>query len=276
MSDRKRFVELPTTNTTPTSLPGIRRTLRPRRNASIRYRSILDSLRPAIILLWLLAWPAGFPAVSAQESAPLPAADIGVFDILFENKRIGTEKFEIRPNAGGWVVTGKLQLQAPGGGRVSETSSLTLNTAPYPTYYERIQDSPSEGKLVVQFGPAETVLEMTVGEGEPYQQIFYLPRTDLAVLDTNFFHHFALLLQLYDYDRGMAQPLNVFIPQEALPGIVNLQYLSREPVASGQDTVELNHFQAVTDELEIEIWATPEGAIQRISIPQALLEVVRQ
>jgi hypothetical protein len=38
----------------------------------------------------------------------------------------------------------------------------------------------------------------------------------------------------------------------------------------------LNRFQAVTDELEIEIWATPEGAIQRISIPQANLEVVRQ
>jgi hypothetical protein len=241
-----------------------------------RIVTLRNFLQTASLLLWLTAAIAGVSVGAAQDPAAPPAADTGVFNIVVDNKIIGTEKFEIRSNPGGWVATGELQLEAPGNKRISETSSLTLNAAPYPTYYERIQKSPTEGKLVVQFGPTETILEMTAGDAPPYQQVFYLPKTDLAVLDTNFFHHFALLLHLYDLERGMAQPLNVFIPQEALPGIVNLQFLSREPAPSGRSSVSLNHFQAVTDELEIEIWATPEGAIQRISIPHANLEVVRQ
>jgi len=251
-----------------------------RRSASLRPPSIDGSrgtrLRPGLLLILLLGWPAWFSGAAAQESAALPAPDTGVFEILSSGQRVGIEKFSIRPNESGWVVTGELQLQAPGGGRVSETSSLTLNRSLHPTLYERIQKSPMEAKLAVQFGPTETILEMTAGEAPPYQQIFLLPRDQLAVLDTNFFHHFALLLRLYDRARGMAQPLNVFIPQEALPGVVNLQYLDRGPLPGGQSAAELDHFQVVTDELQIEIWATTEGAIQRISIPQANLEVVRQ
>jgi hypothetical protein len=244
--------------------------------SALRLPGIGAVLPASLILIWLLAGPTGSPRAAAQESAPPPAADNGVFDILSGQQQVGTEKFVIREISGGWVVSGELQLAAPGGGRVSETSSLTLNDALHPTFYERVQKSPLPGKLAVQFGPTETVLEMTAGEADPYQQIFLLPKDHLAVLDTNFFHHFALLLRLYDRARGATQPLNVFIPQEALPGVVNLEYLNREPIPGGAPTIDFDHFRVVTDELQIEIWASPEGAIQRLSIPQANLEVVRQ
>ena len=239
-------------------------------------RALGVSIIPMLIWLCWMQGAGWTTKAFAQEPPPLPPPDIGVFDILADGKRVGTERFEIRASESGWVVAGELQLQAPGGDKMTETSSLTLNSSLYPTYYERTQKSPRSGKLTVQFSPNETLLEMTASEGDPYQQIFYLPRNDLAVLDTNFFHQFTLLLRLYNHERGMAQPLNVFIPQEALPGIVNLQYIARENVPSGETTVALDHFQAVTDELEMEIWATPQGAIQRISIPQASLEIVRQ
>ena len=191
-----------------------------------------------------------------------------------ENNRVGTEKFQIRRSGSGWEATGELQLDS-GGAKVVETSSLRLDGALHPASYERAQKSPRSGKLAVQFGATETTL-VTTTDGEPDEQVFYLPANNLAVLDTNFFHHFALLLRLYDRARGGAQPFNVFIPQEALPGTINLQLVANETVSVGQENKQLDHFQAVTEEVQIEIWATPDGAMQRLSIPQAKLEVVRE
>ncbi|MBI3933929.1 MAG: hypothetical protein HY316_04500 [Acidobacteria bacterium] len=244
-------------------------------DAPVRRRILGAALRRVLMAFSLFVLLAGIPLAPAQDASSRQAADSGVFQILSAKNRVGTEKFQIRPAGAGWDAAGELELQGPGSAKVSETSSLRLDSTLLPTSYERIQKSPIDGKLVAQFGASETILEMTTTE-EPYQQIFYLPRNDLVVLDTNFFHHFAVLLRLYDRAKGMAQPFNVFIPQEALPGTINLQYLTKESVTVGKETRELDHFQAVTDELQIEIWATPEGVIQLISIPQANLEVVRQ
>ena len=62
----------------------------------------------------------------------------------------------------------------------------------------------------------------------------------------------------------------------ALPGTIQLQLVGKESVPIGQETRELNHYRAVTEQVQIELWATPEGAIYRLTIPQADLEVVRR
>ena len=240
-----------------------------------RKRSLRWRVRAYLVLLPLFALLARPHSALAQDSASQPAADRGIFEILSAKNKVGTERFEIKAIEGGWEASGELQLQGPGGAKVSETSTLRLDAKLYPSRYERVQKSPISGKLSAQFGATETLLEMT-DDDEPFQQVFYLPPNDLVVLDTNFFHHFALLLHLYDRAKGMTQAFNVFIPQEALPGTINLLFVAKENITVGQSVRELDHFQAVTDELQIEIWATPEGAIQRISIPQANLEVVRQ
>ncbi|HWP85881.1 MAG TPA: hypothetical protein VNN17_11860 [Terriglobia bacterium] len=268
MPDRKRALTVP--------LPNDRRGPKSRCFARSVSRSRPQTYPPWSLLALLAGWLALSPIGRAQQAGNTPAPDRGAFEIRSGNRLVGTETFEIRASGSGWVANGELQVQGPGGAMVSETASLSLNEAMYPLSYERVQKSPKPGKLVVHFGPGETNLEMTASGGEPYQQSFLLPRNDLAVLDTNFFHHYAFLLRLYDRARGMTQPFNVFIPQEALPGTIHLKYLSREQVAAGPSAVELDHFQAVTDEIELEIWATPEGAIQRIAIPAAGLEVVRQ
>ena len=228
-------------------------------------------------LLQSLLWAA--VAVStvapASPAQTVSAPDSGTFEILAARRRVGTERFQIRQSGAGWEAIGELQLEAPGGAKVEETATLRLNAALRPTEYERVQKSPLSAKLQAQIGTSETLLISTAGE-EPVEQVFYLPETSLVVLDTNFFHHFSILLRMYDQAKGGVQPFNVFIPQEALPGTINLQYLGKENVTVGRATKELEHYQAATDEHEIEIWATPEAAIHRISIPGASLEVLRQ
>jgi len=212
----------------------------------------------------------------AQDAKSTAGPDSGVFLIQMDNKRVGTEKFQIKRGPNGWEASGELQLDGEGGAKISETATLRVDTALVPISYEREQKSPKAGKLEVEFASDQTKLAAATSGGEPEEQEFVLPLDELVVLDTNFFHHYELLLFHFDRAKGGAQPFNVFIPQEALPGTINLQFVAKEEVPAGPAAKQLDHFQAVTDEVQIDIWATPEGAIQRLSIPQAKLEVVRQ
>lgn len=204
-----------------------------------------------------------------------PASDSGTFQIFVAKQRVGTEKFRMTRGASGWEATGELELRASQGSAVTETATLKLDSAMRPSFYERQQKAPQTGSLSAQFGPAETSLVSVTPEGAN-EQIFYLPEHFLVVLDTNFFHHYSFLLRQYDSSRGGSQPFNVFIPQEALPGTIYLEFLGRESLTLGSAARELDHYKGVTDEMEIEIWATPEDAVQRVWIPNANLEVLRQ
>ena len=61
-------------------------------------------------------------AMQAQAAQKAEAADSGVFFILSGEKRVGTEKFKITPVSSGLEVSGELEVEMPGSGKVSETS----------------------------------------------------------------------------------------------------------------------------------------------------------
>jgi len=220
----------------------------------------------ACVLAFLLLVCAA--SVRAQGSAG--ESDSGTFQILSGKNKIGAEKFQIKRGDNGWEITGELQIEN-GGAKLSETSSLRLDAAFRPVAYQRTQKSPLAAKLNVEFGPLTTLVAGAEG-ADQNEQVFFLPDNDLVVLDTNFFHHYSILIWMYDRAKGGVQPFNVFIPQEALPGTISVEYIAQER----QEDKELDHFQATTDQLQLEIWAAPGGAIQRISIPAANLEITRQ
>ena len=232
--------------------------------------------RAAIFVALALA-AAVWLAISAMAQNPAgDAGDNGVFQVLADNRRVGPEKFQIKRSSGAWESTAELQIDGPKGGKISEPSTLRLDSQLHPVRYERIQNTPVKGNLIAEFSSAGTQLAAVLEGSDPQQEEFELQLDNLAVLDTNFFHHYAFLLRLYDRNKGGAQPFNVFVPQEALPGTISLKFVGNEQTAVGQAAKNLDHFQAITEELQIEIWARPDGAIERISIPAAKLEVVRQ
>lgn len=222
--------------------------------------------------LFLVLLLAAFPGALAASAAE---TESGVFLILSEGRRIGAEKFTVTRGLAGFEAEGELQLEPPGGPKVSERCSLRLDANLRPSSYERRQEAPKKGTLTAKFETSGTTLTSQTEAGTQ-DQIFYLPDHDLVVLDTNFFHHYAFLIRLYNRSGPGPQPFTVFIPQEALPGTISLAFQGKESVPVGNTTEELDHFQVTTEEVKIEIWATPEGEIQRLLIPQANLEIVRQ
>ncbi len=214
-------------------------------------------------------------AQAAQDAVTLAASDKGVFSILSENRKIGTETFQIVSTASGYEATGEISLKIPGGPSLSENCSLQLDQNLQPVAYTRRQKAPQQGSVAVHFGSPETTLISETGE-ETQNRIFYLPETDLVVLDTNFFHHYTFLLRLYDDSKPGPQHFSVFVPQEAIPGTISLSFQGRENQTAGGVTQDLNHYQVVTDQLTMEIWASPDAKIHRILIPLANLEIVRE
>jgi hypothetical protein len=224
-------------------------------------------------VLFALLVLAGRTEVAAAQTAP--ASESGVFLIRTGGRSIGTERFQIRQIAMGWEATGELQLEVPGGARVTETCTLRVDAAWKPVSYQREQQSPRKGTLTAEFRPEGTLLTAKT-DAASQEQIFVLPERELVVLDTNFFHQYGLLLRQYDAARPGPQNFHVFVPQEATPSTISVVLLGRETLAINGAPAELNHFQASTEDIKIEIWATEQREIRRIEIPQATLEIVRQ
>ena len=216
---------------------------------------------------------AGWAEVLVAQSAP-DGPESGVFAIRANGSALGTERFQIRQNGSGWEASGDLQLQIPGGPKVSETSKLRMDAEWRPASYERRQQSPQKGILTVEFTPEGSHLSSSTDAGSQ-DQIFLLPK-EVVVLDTNFFHQYGLLLRQFDMARTGLQRFNVFVPQEATPSLISLTLVARETLPVGGTPVELLHFRAATEDIQLEIWATEQRQIQRIEIPQAKLEIVRQ
>ena len=220
--------------------------------------------------------PVAYAAQDASSStSATTSTERGVFSILAGNRKIGTETFQIVSTASGYEATGEISLKVPGGPSLTEGSTLRVDQNLQPILYDRSQKAPQQGSVTVRFGSPETMLVSETEEGSR-NRIFFLPETDLVVLDTNFFHHYTFLLRLYDASKPGPQHFNVFIPQEATPGTINLSFQGMEKQAVGGVTADLHHYQVATDQLTMEIWASPDARIHRIMIPQANLEIVRE
>ncbi len=200
----------------------------------------------------------------AQQPAPL--TDKGVFRILAEGKQIGTERFEIESTGSGYRARGDLQVRMPGAGEATESSVLNLNGNFEVTSYTRIQKAPKKASAQVEFssGTAKAHYVGTSGEAD---YVYYL-EPKVVVLDTNFFHHYVFLLEQYQMQKGGAQHVQVFIPQEGTPGMVLLEH-------AGKDGSN-DKWVAKTEALEIHIWSDTARRLMKLAVPAAKVEVVRE
>ena len=102
--------------------------------------------------------------------------------------------------------------------------------------------------------------------------MFLLSNSGLAILDTNFFHHYAILVRMFDEARVGEQTFDVFIPQESLPATIRLKLVGKEVF----NAVELNYCQASTEEIALDIYTAMDRTLRRLEIPNMGIEIRRQ
>jgi hypothetical protein len=204
--------------------------------------------------------------------------DTGVFEIFLAGRPTGTETFKIHSSSSNVEAQAEIYLSVEKNGKtvvIRSFPDLILDPQLRPVTYTWNQKGPQSSRLDVDFrGKLARVRYKTVS-GDEDNRAFELP-PDVAVLDDNVVHHYQLILDRYQGMGGGKQTFHVFVPQEALPGLITVQDLGSAPTTTEGNTANLRHFQVTTDLAQIDLWADDQQHVQRVSVPGVQLEAIRK
>jgi hypothetical protein len=206
-----------------------------------------------------------------KSSAAIFQADKGKFSVLLDGKAIGQEEFEIVPSGSGWLARGTTTIKTEQGGDTKVTGNLTLQPDGTPIAYEWTArtDKTNGAHVLFANGIAKITLEM---EGaRPYEQSLSFNSTQVVVLDNNLYHQYAVLARIYDWSKRGAQQFPVLIPQEMIPGTINLE--ATGPASAGGKSYE--GLRVTTSDLEILLLLDSNHKLMRLEVPAAKVAVVR-
>ena len=174
------------------------------------------------------------------------------FNIVKDGMKIGIEEFSISKLEAGYVVRGRTRIET--GGRTDEIQS-------------RLELDQELKATLCEFKSADTVIRLTVESS--VSELQYGNRTtdvrfpqDVGIIDTNFFHHYLILLQRIGKDPGPTETM-VFVPQQMRLGTITVR-------GAGDGTYELD-----TENLRLVVLTDEKGRLVRISVPDQRVAVER-
>lgn len=191
---------------------------------------------------------------------------------------VGTETFDIRSTGDRVEAEAEIELRIERDGKVHEFKTfpkLVLNSALQPLTYSWNQKGSQSSQLEVDFrsSPAKTRYRTVAGEDD--RRDFELPK-DVVVLDDNVVHHYQLAVYRYRGTAGGKQTFQVFVPQEAMPGPLEVEETGQESVEINARLETLRHLVVSAELARIDLWVDDQQRLQRVSIPAAQLEAVRK
>ncbi len=209
---------------------------------------------------------------------PRNVDDRGVFVITQQGRPIGTETFTIKSSRQQVEAEAKIELHAEQDGKTysfKTTPKLVMDDKLRPVMYAWSQKGARSSDLSVDFRttPANAHYRTVTGESDVRE--FDLPK-DVVILDDNVIHHYQLVVERYRRTHGGKQTFHAFIPQEALPGSLNVEEVGKEQVEIGGEKRNLRHLVVTTDLARIDLWADGQDHVQLVSIPVAGIEAVRK
>lgn len=206
-------------------------------------------------------------SVSSRSLAP----DKGKFRDKVNGHQVGTEEFEIAPDAGGWVARATADVKDDKGVSTHITSLLRLRADGTPTHYEWTTDGPKKASSTIDFDNGTATIRLMLPGKTPFTQQLFFKTPRVAILDDNLYHQYAILFALYDWSRKGPQDISVLIPQELTPGSVTLEALDPDQ-SSGKS---LDRLRVHSQDLELTLYFDGPRLV-RISVPSANAEIVRE
>ncbi|HUZ45926.1 MAG TPA: hypothetical protein VMW54_04750 [Terriglobia bacterium] len=229
------------------------------------------------LFIVIFAWVSTTLAAAAGTAAS-GLSDSGTFRISVAGKEIGTERFRILPSGNNIIAKADIEFQTQKAGKLLELQSfpeLLLDSRLRPLSYTWAQKGAQNSKLRIDFTTAPVKAQYHTVNGKNDERDFALP-ADVVVLDDNALDQYEILVALYDKTSGGQQTFNAFIPQEALPGQVQVVATGNEQVRIGGESESLRHFVVATDLARIDLWTDPQGHLERVSVPAMRFNAIRQ
>jgi hypothetical protein len=219
---------------------------------------------------------------AGQNPAASPPApnleDQGTYSISFSGRPIGTERFKIHSSANKIEAEAEIEIKVEQTGQplnIKSTPRLVLNQQWEPETYVVNQKGTPEFHLEVDFrkSPAKSRLRLASAKADDVRD-FALPK-DVVIVDDNVVDHYQLLVDRFALKPDKEQTFNAYIPQEATPGILNVQDTGSEELDLAGRHQTLRHLVVSTDIARIDLWVDGQQHLQRLLIPAAQLEAVR-
>ena len=203
--------------------------------------------------------------------------DQGIFEIFSQGKRIGTDSFEIHSRGDHIEAIGNGHLKVDQDGKTIEvetTSSFVLDPQLNPISYTWSQKGTHSSRLSVDFRSQPARVRYKQVSGQEDKREFKLD-PDVVILDDNEIQDYELALGRCDQTKKVPTVLNGFTPQEALPGVIILNYVGPDQVTLNGDRVTLRHFMLAVASTQIHLWADDQGRLQLVSAADSQFQAVR-
>lgn len=182
--------------------------------------------------------------------------ETGHFTIYVDGKKMASEDYRIVPQRGGYVAEGRTVITSDTQS-VDLKSRMELDEALLPKSYE-FESRGNVVKLKVDAPLSE--LEYA-SQGKKQSDTVRFPK-DGVIVDSNFFHHYVLLL----YRLGAAlgpSTVSAFVPQALELGPMTIRNL-------GNHTYEMD-----TGQVKVKATTDMDGKLLRLEVPAAKVVVER-
>ncbi len=233
------------------------------------------SYHPALHAHGVMGGNAPGSAVAAVKNSDkkLPSrfvADKGKFRISVAGREVGKEEFEIAPNGGDWTAHGTAEITSPQG-NTHVTGNLLVHADGTPVHYEWSTQSAKKASAAIAFNGLSATVELHIEGARPFTQKFTFTSSQVIVLDNNLYHQYALLAQLYDWNKKGPQSFSVLVPQEMIPGTVTAESIGKQDVGGKK----LEELRVKTEDNEIDLFLDGPKLMQVVA-PTANAEIIRE
>ena len=200
----------------------------------------------------------------------------GRLGIYVAGEKIGQEDFSIQRSVDAISSRSSLNFRDPGRGnqRVRIETQLTMDSGYTPKAYRLNTDI--DGRKVTMAGtfvPGQATFEFEANGVT--RQRGLLVGDHYIMLDTNVFHHFAFVAQLFSFEMDKTQSMEVVIPQELANGIIKVASLGIEETSVRGKKKKLHHLTVDSGKLLIDLWVDNQKTLYKIALPTKGIEVIR-
>ena len=200
----------------------------------------------------------------------------GEYRIYLSGQEIGVEKYVVIFSGDVVTSAGNLEFRSPvqSSQKVTMETRLEMDAQFRPRNYElKSEVEGKKGTIRGEFAPNQVIFTYTGGGVSSRTGLLVGER--YSILDTNAFHHFIFLSQLFKYgssDKG--QRFEVVIPQEKETGAVTITEIGKEDVQINAKTVNLIHLAMDSGALKIQMWVDADRVPRKIAVPEKGIEVI--
>lgn len=202
------------------------------------------------------------PAVALAQTG---AEDEGTFQILVNNRQVGTEQFSIRQTGVGtnaeFIATGRVQVNLPSGSLDLTPRLRSMGLQADPVRYDVTVGGDAPRRIIGDVGSGRFSAKIMTPSGEQLRE--YVASAGATILDDGVAHHYYFLAR-----RTRNGSVPILIPRENRQTMAQVTDRGEEVLTIAGIQVTLFHLVVLPDGgEERHVWVDTLGRVIQVSIP---------